>query len=346
MRDFRLRLRNPIQMKTRVLGSALLFLSLAASSFAISPADVATTEIRKLVDVKSLRGAKGYKRVAVPGYRVIFTTRSKVVANAEDWLGSVGSGRSSSGAKASMEVVLGNVDFATLQKITDAAYADFLEDLKSSGLEVVPLETIAASPNFQKMKMTGSTAEKPYTRRSRDAKTHYLVTSPTAIPLWFSNFDGDISDQGMSQTNIRAVMSMSKELDAIMLFPIMHIDFATLGGSGGKFARRASVSAKAAIYTNPAYTLFYIANDKGGSFARVTDGIGVEGDPGEFVTADQSSNQTFIEGMQKIGIDFGPVRSKKNMVLQANRENFESLALEALTGTNEAFRRGIQEAQK
>jgi hypothetical protein len=336
-------------MKNRVLGGVLrllVVLSFAVQAFAISPADVATADIRKLVDVKSIRGAKGYKRVVVPGYRVIFTTRTKVVANAEDWLGGVGGGRSS-GAKATMEVVLGNVDFPTLQSIADAGYADFMDELKATGMEVVPLETIKSSASFQKMKMTGSTADKPYTKRSRDAKTHYLVASPSALPLWFTNFDGEISDQGMmSQTNIRAIMAMSKELDALVLFPLMHIDFATVSGSGGKFARRASVAAKAAIYVNPAYTLFYLANDKGGAFARITDGIGVEGDPGDFVKADQSSNEALIGSMQKIGIDFGPVRSKKNMVLQTNRENFQSLALEALNGTNEAFRRAIQAAQQ
>lgn len=332
-------------MTKRLAVGLWLVLSLSISAFAISPEDIGKTDIRKLVDVKSIRGAKGSKRVAVPGYRVIFTTRSKVVARAEDWLGGVGGG-SSSGAKATMEVVLGNVDFATLQKITDAAYADFIAELKAGGVEVVPLESITASPSFAKMKLTGSTADKPYTKRSKDAKTNYVVASPTAIPLWFTNWDGDISDQGMGQTNIRAIMSMAKELDALMLFPIMHVDFATLGGSGGKFARRASVTAKATIYANPAYTLFYIANDKGAQFARMTEGIGVEGDPGEFVTADQASNAPFIEGMQKIGIDFGPVKSKKNMVLQTNPANFESLAVEALSGTNEAFRRGLQEALK
>src|SRR5688572_7350983 len=92
-------------MKNRLSGGVLrvlVILSLSVQAFAISPADVATTDIRKLVDVKSIRGAKGSKRVAVPGYRVIFTTRSKVVARAEDWLGGVGGG-SSSGAKASMD---------------------------------------------------------------------------------------------------------------------------------------------------------------------------------------------------------------------------------------------------
>jgi hypothetical protein len=322
-----------------------LLVSFSVPAFAIAPADIATTDIRKLVDVRSIRGAKGSKRVAVAGYRVIFTTRTKVVARAEDWLGGVGGG-SSSGAKATMEVVLGNVEVPTLQAIADAAYADFMEDLKSSGMEVVPLETVTASAAFQKMKMTGSTAEKPYTKRSRDKKTDYIVVSPSAIPLWFSNFDGDISDQGMSQTNIRAIMAMARELDTLVLFPIMHVDFATVGGSGGKFARRASVSAKAAIYANPAYTLFYIANEKGGAFARMTEGIGVEGDPGDFVTADHASNQAFIGSMQTIGIDFGPVKSRKNMVLQTNRDNFHSLAFEALAGANEAFRRGLQEAQK
>jgi hypothetical protein len=319
--------------------------SLSVNAFAIAPADIATTDIRKLVDVKSIRGAKGSKRVAVPGYRVLFTTSSKVVARAEDWLGGVGGG-SSSGAKATMEVVLGNVEFATLQGIADAAYADFIDDLKSGGLEVVPVETITASAAYKKMKMTGSTAEKPYIKRSRDAKTHYLVVSPAALPLWFTNGDGDVSDQGMNQTNSRALSAMANELDTLVLFPIVHIDFASLGSSGGKFARRASVSAKAAIYANPAYTLFFIANGKGAAFARLTDGIGVEGDPGEFVAADHASNAALINSMQKIGIDFGPVKSRKNMVLQTNPANFHSLAFEALTGVNEAFRRALQEAMK
>lgn len=334
---------NNLVRRGLLLLLTVLFVSLQA--FAISPDDVATTDIRKLVDVRSIRGAKGAKRVAVPGYRVIFTTRSKVVARAEDWLGGVGGG-SSSGAKATMEVVLGNVDFPTLQAIADAAYADLVDDLKSNGLEVVPLDTVTASAAHQKLQITGSTAEKPYTRSSRDRKTDYVVVSPTAIPLWFTNFDGAISDQGMSQTNIRALMAMAKELDALVLFPILHVDFATVGGSGGKFARRASVVAKAAVYANPAYTLFYIASAKGGAFARMNDSIGVEGDPGNFVTADDASNAAFISSMQKIGIDFGPVKSRKNMVLQANRENFHSLAVDALSGANTAFRRALQEAQK
>jgi hypothetical protein len=331
------------------LKRALLAVSavcVAAHAWAIGPADVATTDIRKLVDVKSLKAVKGSKRIAVPGYRVIFTTRTKVVASAEDWLGSVGGGRSS-GARASMEVVLGNVDFPLLQSVADQAYANFLEELKATGMEVVSPEAVKSSAAFAKMKLTGSTEQKPYTKASRDRKTHYLVVSPSSIPLWFTNWDGDISDQGMSQTNMRALWDMAKELDATLVYPIMHVDFATVGSQGGKFARRASVSAKATVYVNPAYTLYYIANNKGGgSFARITDGIGVEGDPGEFVSADQSSNEAFIGSMQKIGIDFGPVRSKKNMVLQANRDNFQSLALEALGGSNAAFRRGLQEAAK
>lgn len=88
----------------------------------------------------------------------------------------------------------------------------------AGGVEVVPLETVVASPSFQTLKMTGSTAAKPYVKKSRDAKTSYVAASPSSIPLWFTNFDGDISDQGMGQTNIRALLSMARELDALMLF--------------------------------------------------------------------------------------------------------------------------------
>src|SRR4030095_10147249 len=107
----------------------------------------------------------------------------KVVARAEDWLGGVGGGRGS-GAKASMEVVLGNVDFALLQSIADEAYADLLKDLQATGMEVVSADAVKASAAFQKMRLAASSAEKPYTKKSRDGKTHYLVASPSAIPLW------------------------------------------------------------------------------------------------------------------------------------------------------------------
>jgi hypothetical protein len=324
--------------------STVLSTSVAAPAFAIGAGEIAKTDIRKLVDVGSLKGAKGAKKVAVAGYRVIFTTQSKVVARAEDWLGGVGGGRSS-GAKATMEVVLGNVTVETLQGIADQAYADFLADLAEGGFEVVPTEAVTGSVAFKKLKTAQSSPGHPYTKKSRDRKTQYVVVSPAPIPLWFTNWDGDISDQGMGQTNIKAIMELSKELDAVVLHPIMHVNFATLGGSGGKFARRAQVTAKAAIYTDPGYTLFYYTNPKGGSFARIHDGIGVEGDPGEFVTADQASNGAFIESMQDIGIDFGPVKSKKNMVLQTNPENFRSMATEVLMGANEAFRRGLQAVQ-
>ncbi|HEX7707835.1 MAG TPA: hypothetical protein VF701_15360 [Thermoanaerobaculia bacterium] len=329
-----------------VIALLLLVLIIPGTMFAIGAQDVATTDINKLVTVKELKSAKGATRVAIPGYRVIFTTRSKHTAKAEDWLGGVGGGRSSSGAKATMEVVLGNIDFETFQKIADDSYADFVKRLEATGLEVVPAEAMRATASFQKIKLTPSNSEKPYTKKSRDGKTFFLVAAPSEVPLWFSNWDGDISDQGFNQNNSRAVSEMAKELDAVVLHPILHVDFATLGGSGGKFAKRATVNAKAAIYVNPSYTLFFIQNAKAGSFARINDGIGVEGDPGEFVTADQASNEAFIGGMQKIGIDFGPVKSKKNMVLQTNKDNFQNLATEALTGANEAFKRGIEAARK
>ena len=70
------------------------------------------------------------------------------------------------------------------------------------------------------MKLTGSAAEKPYTKKSRDAKTRDLVASPSAIPLWFTNWDGDISDQGMSQTNYPIMQSFpSMSFCASRFFP-------------------------------------------------------------------------------------------------------------------------------
>ena len=68
------------------------------------------------------------------------------MARAEDWLGVVGS----SGAKASMEVVLGHVDFPVLQTIADEAYADLLDEFQATGMEVVPVDRARCPQRFRK----------------------------------------------------------------------------------------------------------------------------------------------------------------------------------------------------
>jgi hypothetical protein len=317
---------------------------LASDAAAISAKGIATADAKKLIDMKPVNSLKKATRVVIPGYRVAFVTRNKVSARAEDWLGGVGGG-SSSGAKASMEVFLGNVKLEALQSIADAAYADFVTKMQATGVEVVSLEAMKASPSFQKLKLAD--VSKPYTKVLPGGQTHVLIVSPAALPLWFTNWDGGITDQGMSQGNTKALMALSKELDASLLFPTIMVDFSVLSGSGNsKFARRASVAAKAGVYVTPVGTLFWTGNHGGFQFSRINDGIGAEGEPGPFITAEEASNSAWINSMLDLGINLGPAKSKKNLVLEADPESFSTLAIEALTGANELYKQALTAARK
>jgi hypothetical protein len=335
-------------MNNRIIAAGLLagVALVTSNAYAIEAKAVAGAEVKKLIDMKAVGATKKSARIAIPGYRVAFVTRNKVSARAEDWLGGVGGG-SSSGAKASMEVMLGNIDYAAMQAIADTAYADFVTKMQATGVEIVPLETIKASPQFQKLQLAAATPAKPYTKVLPDGKMHVVIVSPTAIPLWFTNWDGGITDQGMRQGNTKALMAMAKELDAALAFPTVFVDFSVLSGRGNsKFARRASVAAKAAVYVSPVGTLFWSGDYRGFSFARINDGVGADGEPGPFVTGDEASNAGTVKSLMELGIDIGPAKSKKNLVLEADPASFTQLAVEALGGANELYKQAVIASRK
>jgi len=75
------------------------------------------------------------KRVGVAGFRVVFITDNSIKAQVR---ASYFGGTDRSGANARMDVALTGVDNATMQAITDKAYANFLAQLAAAGREVVP----------------------------------------------------------------------------------------------------------------------------------------------------------------------------------------------------------------
>src|SRR5688572_4628849 len=89
-------------------------------------------------------------RVAVAGFRVVFVTHNEARAIVR---ASYMPGRETGAAKAKMEVDLQGVDDATMQAITDKAYALFLDQLKAAGREVVPADELKES--YAKFKLAG-----------------------------------------------------------------------------------------------------------------------------------------------------------------------------------------------
>lgn len=234
----------------------LLIVALTGAAFADQPAislpDLNPSEwfdgkMGGTFGAKTVTAFAKSNRVAVAGFRVVFVTHNEARAFVR---ASYMPGRDTGSARAKMEVDLKGVDDATLQAITDRAYALFLEQLKAAGREVVPAEQMQAS--FAAFKTTEAMPQ--------EVKTGLLkgkAFSPKGLPLWWQVGDA-WGDAGLGQKNMRAFNELSKSVNApVTIAPLIVVDFAHMESSGNKsglIARRAEVGATLAMSVPTFYT--------------------------------------------------------------------------------------------
>ncbi len=165
------------------------------------------------------------RRVAVAGFRVVFITDNTTTATVR---GSYLPGRDTSGASSSLHVTLTGVDHATMQALTDRAYADLLVQLKLAGREVVPQEqlkeflagvdTAAAAPG------------KPYVKEN--GAQSGVAFAPTGMPLWFSHADHGWTDRGLfDQKNYRLLAEHAQKWNAITVAPLLVLNYAQMSSA-------------------------------------------------------------------------------------------------------------------
>jgi hypothetical protein len=322
----------------RVSALALLWLaSVPLVSHAVSVSEASNVKPGKIIDVSTMKGIFPKKtRVAVAGYQVAFVTRNKATAHAANLLGG------GSGAKASLETFLGNVDYALMQSIADEAYAGFLKRMEEAGLEVVPLEQIKAAKAFAQLETRPASAEQAYTVQFQGA--HYILVPGGGLPLWFNHYDGLAGGKG-SKGNMKVMAELAKELDAAVLQPSIAVDFSYLEKSGGNLARRASVEAQNGMLVVPAASVFWGSTEHL-TYTKFVDGFWAEGATGKWVKAEEATNRALVKGLISAGIDIGPVRAKKAIVLEADPAVFKAKTLELLHGTSDAYKRAVQELRR
>ncbi len=211
------------------------------------------------------------KRVAVAGFRVAFITENTVTAQVR---ASYMPGRDTSGASSTLHLVLSGVDQATMQRITDKAYADFLAQLRFAGREVVPLEELKEF--LSGVEVSGG-AGKPYTASANGQSA--TVFAPTGMPLWFSNWDQPWSDKSpFQQTNIRRVSEYSAKHKAIFIAPLIVVNFARMSSSGnqsGFVARSAETGAAMSMHVAAFGTTYTRADESRGGLTMSGDEGGI-----------------------------------------------------------------------
>ena len=178
------------------------------------------------------------KRVAVVGFKVIFVNETFARARVR---ASYMPGRDTSGASAAMQVNLTGVDTATLQALTDQAYARFVAQLRAAGREVVTITDAKWDySEFQSMPAPAEVSEDT---------TKGSAFTPAGMPLWFQI--AEFAGPRLEQTNGRAMAAASfKAGGPLMLSTTVVVDFAQMASSGnrsGLVARTAEVGTTLAM---------------------------------------------------------------------------------------------------
>ncbi len=324
------------------------------------PIDLTPEQVSGLLDTRPLRETlPNSNNVVVAGFRVAFVTRNGASARSGSGLANLGNTTASgSGARtitqsanASMEVTLENVDFARMQAIADRAYADFMSRLAKTGKTIVPMDRLRATDGFQKLELTASTTEKPYTVSPVGTAKHYTIVSPTALPLWFGHFDLPLGDKSaFALGNWRALNQLSVDTGAVVIVPQIVIDFADVSSSGNSLWKSsASVGAKSAMSIEPLYTrlgTFYAKIAMAGPLGvtSLREGLSIPGDFGELVdVTDQKTKDSVAMGnalsgaLSMLSGTSGTVRSVTKSALKARPDAYEELSMGGIARINQLY---------
>jgi hypothetical protein len=166
------------------------------------------------LDIGTAKAFSGKKDVVIGAFRVGFVTYNRVSHST----GSSLLAAAHTAGRASARSTLMGIDDATMQKITDAAYADFIATLKSNGYNVIDHAKLAALPEYRKM----GTEKAPY--KTEDQGTDLTYFTPAGLPLKGSGF-------GFSHP-LSAMAVAAEKLGAPVLDVDYKLNFANGSGAG------------------------------------------------------------------------------------------------------------------
>lgn len=162
-------------------------------------------QVETYVDATGTDQLKGVKRVLVPQFRVEFQLRTEAYKN-------VSERNVSSGFTAQRNVTvylqLKGLDDAQLQKITDAAYQNFLKQMAAAGIEVIGPDQLASEPEFAVVLKIGKSS--PAVLETKDGISHFFAPNGGKVYTLLRRTDQD--RQGFSSGLTTNFEDMAKEM--------------------------------------------------------------------------------------------------------------------------------------
>ncbi|MGB6231627.1 MAG: hypothetical protein WBF53_16040, partial [Litorimonas sp.] len=328
---------DPLNMDGRAEAMAAESAAELANAAPISSAPMAVTEMRKTsgkTKALSLR-----PKIAVAGYNVAAYTEGQVVGEA----GTNGFlNRRNLGARSTMILQTTGIDDALLTRVADAASADLVAQLTAAGFDVVAPATVARAENFGAVK-AGKAAQSKKLVSHDGEKMGAIVVGP-------SGFGYRTVSSGLQETGFAASMAhggnapgkLSHELDAVLVYPTVLLDFASLEGSRslGSFAR---ASAEADLgFALSRQSSMGVAASKDGRYVNSSATYGVK----KPVTSDavfaswgaKSERENTLErGLGSLMGTQTMAKKTTTQVVNVDPSRYEALALSAARGWNAAF---------
>ncbi len=148
------------------------------------------------VDGEGLEKLAGIKRVVVPQFRIEFQLRAE-----------------STGSNNSAYVNLKGVDDALLQKLTDDAYAAFVNDMAAQGIEVIGPDKLAGVAEYEPVLRVGKASGE--TLETKDSISRFFAPTGGRVYQLLRRTDKD--RQGIGSGFSTAFADMQKEIPAAEL---------------------------------------------------------------------------------------------------------------------------------
>lgn len=284
---------------------------------------------------------KGVNKVQIGSFTVGFATYKTDSAKAGGGL--MGNGF---GGKSTAKSTLVGVDDATMQKITDAVYKQFVADLQASGYTVVDRASLVADAGYAKL----ASAPNPYESSDgglfgANSKTKFFA--PTEFGGTIRPLAGEVPGIGSVfgiATNATTVANYAKASGNKVLSVVYVIDFANSEGYGGTFRSTSSVEVGQGLTVVPQYSKINIIGGDAGTFAT-NNGSMTLGQPvmstREFAAVSDSTSGA-SRGMEMaaniVGVLGGVgTNAKRDYTFTARPDDYSTGTIEALGNANKVF---------
>ena len=289
------------------------------------------------VEVSSEKAFSGTKQVVIGSFKVGFNDSKKLQKKASGGFMSGGFGGKSTGL-----VKLEGISPSVMQDITNQAYVDFVQDLKSKGFDVVNRSNFTSSEAYDGIKEY----DFPYTDDNSGFLSAYGTAtyySPVAIgskqPIFFNEIEGVTGGIGFSNPAIGA-SEYSKQTGVNVLNVTYFVDFAGAGGSETMFTSRVSVGQLLSVDKG----VLGIASSKSSAFSSGTGSLTLGqpiGSKISFATIEQTSSTAAVGLETTVNIASALLGSGTNhsreFVFNANPSQYKKASLEVLTKANDTF---------